>query len=68
MLTQALRKLERDGLITRTAFAEVPVRVSYELTEMGETSLKPLLSLVDWAQDHFKDINKARKVYDNKST
>lgn len=51
MLTQALRELEDDGLITRTAYAEVPPRVEYELTGPGK-ALLPFLSLLrDWAKE-----------------
>jgi DNA-binding HxlR family transcriptional regulator len=48
MLTLQLRELERDGLITRTVFAEVPPRVQYALTEIG-TTLGPILKLLcEW--------------------
>lgn len=51
-LTQALRELEADGLITRKVFAEVPPRVEYSLTPLGR-SLKPLLArLADWGAQH----------------
>ena len=47
-LTQQLRELETDGLITRTVFAEVPPRVEYELTDRGETLRPILLALAKW--------------------
>ncbi|MEV7344186.1 helix-turn-helix domain-containing protein [Streptomyces sp. NPDC093544] len=64
MLTQTLRSLERDGLLTRTVTPSVPVRVDYELTPLG-TSLSCLLSAVkDWAELHIEQVNKARDDYD----
>jgi len=52
VLTKQLRELERDGLLTRTVFAEVPPRVEYRLTELGE-SLKPIiLALRQWGADY----------------
>lgn len=56
MLTQTLRGLEGDGLVTRTVFAEVPPRVEYELTAAGLTLREPLKALERWAIDHFGDI------------
>jgi DNA-binding HxlR family transcriptional regulator len=52
MLTQQLRELEGDGLITRTIYAEVPPRVEYSLTPLGK-ALKPLLrQMHDWSVRH----------------
>jgi DNA-binding HxlR family transcriptional regulator len=67
MLTLNLRQLERDGLITRTVYAEVPPRVQYELTEMGHSLLVPVLALVNWAEDHVDLIDKHRAAYDSAS-
>jgi DNA-binding HxlR family transcriptional regulator len=64
MLTLNLRQLERDGLISRTVYAEVPPRVEYELTEMGHSLLVPVLELVNWAADHAERIEKHRDTYD----
>lgn len=65
MLTLTLRNLERDGLVTRTVYPEIPPRVEYELTALG-TSLKPVISeLWDWAADHYEDIVVARASYDD---
>ncbi|WBO64613.1 winged helix-turn-helix transcriptional regulator [Streptomyces camelliae] len=64
MLTQTLRTLERDGIITRTVTPSVPVRVDYALTPLG-TSLAALLTAVkDWAETHFEEVRDARERYD----
>lgn len=58
MLTLQLRKLEQDKLITRTVYAEVPPRVEYELTEIGQ-ELIPILSLLEkWGENHQKFVAK----------
>jgi DNA-binding HxlR family transcriptional regulator len=64
MLTLNLRQLERDGLISRTVYAEVPPRVEYELTELGHSLLVPVLELVNWAADNAETIEKHRESYD----
>ena len=65
MLTQTLRSVERDGLVSRTVTPSVPVRVDYELTPLG-TSLTCLLSAVkDWAEGHIEEVNEARERYDS---
>lgn len=64
MLTQTLRALERDGILTRTVTPSVPVRVDYALTPLG-SSLSTLLSAVkDWAENHFDEVHAARERYD----
>jgi DNA-binding HxlR family transcriptional regulator len=60
MLTQTLRSLESDGLVSRRAFATVPVTVEYSLTPLGETLVAPLASLRDWAEQHIEDLLLAR--------
>lgn len=67
MLTQTLRDLEREGYVNRTVYPEVPVRVEYELTEMGRDLVKPLYQLVSWADDHQQAIREARESYDQRS-
>ncbi len=64
MLTQTLRALERDGLVTRTVYAQIPPRVEYELTEAGHTLQEPLRALEDWAVTHMPDVLAARDRYD----
>ncbi|GFM84799.1 HxlR family transcriptional regulator [Pseudomonas cichorii] len=67
MLTLTLRGLERDGLVTRTAFATVPPRVDYELTDLGH-SLRPQLELLaSWARTHQATIEQARNSFDQRS-
>jgi DNA-binding HxlR family transcriptional regulator len=64
MLTQTLRTLERDGLVTRTVTASVPVTVTYELTDLGR-SLQAVLELVkDWAESHMDRVLASRAAYD----
>jgi DNA-binding HxlR family transcriptional regulator len=64
MLTQTLRGLERDGLVSRTVHATVPVRVDYELTGLGRTLRAPIAALEQWARDHMSDVLAAREDYD----
>jgi DNA-binding HxlR family transcriptional regulator len=64
MLTQTLRTMERDGLVTRTVTATVPVTVTYELTALGG-SLQQLMTQVKvWAESHMDDVLAARASYD----
>ncbi|GLZ80864.1 transcriptional regulator [Actinorhabdospora filicis] len=64
MLTQTLRIIERDGLVTRTVTAAVPVRVDYALTDLGD-SLRALLGKVKcWAEEHMDFVYLAREAYD----
>ncbi|NIH87032.1 winged helix-turn-helix transcriptional regulator [Amycolatopsis granulosa] len=65
MLTQTLRALERDGLVARTVTAEVPVRVDYELTELGRSLHAVVRQLKDWAESHIAEIEQARTAYDS---
>ncbi|MFF5084706.1 winged helix-turn-helix transcriptional regulator [Actinoplanes sp. NPDC000266] len=65
MLTQTLRGLERDGLIIRTVHAEVPPRVDYRLTDLGQSLLGLVRGLELWAETHIEDVQNARFRYDN---
>ncbi|WP_308169607.1 winged helix-turn-helix transcriptional regulator [Acrocarpospora catenulata] len=56
MLTKTLRDLERDGLVTRQVYAEVPPRVEYALTPLGRTLLDPINALSDWVAVHGRTI------------
>ena len=62
MLSRTLRKLEIDGYITRTVFAEVPPRVEYTLTALGDSFLEPMQNLVQWAEANHAAICYSRKV------
>ena len=64
MLTQTLRDLERDGLVTRTIYPEIPPRVEYELTALGRTLCGPLGSLTQWAHDHMDEVRRAQARFD----
>src|SRR5699024_9591745 len=65
VLTETLRSLERDGLISRRVDAEqMPVRVTYELTELGRTLILPLGALRAWAETYAADVLTARKNFD----
>jgi DNA-binding HxlR family transcriptional regulator len=64
MLTRTVRHLERDGLVARTVFAEVPPRVEYALTPMGQTLIEPAVTLAEWAVDHNADIEASQADYD----
>jgi DNA-binding HxlR family transcriptional regulator len=65
MLTDSLRSLERDGLVERHVYAEVPVRVEYSLTALGWSATELLISLADWADEHLADVEDARSRYDD---
>ena len=67
MLTQTLRQLERDGLVSRTVYPSVPVRVEYALTALGETLTGPLSALAEWAQTNRDAILLNRAAYDSRS-
>ena len=64
MLTQTLRGLERDGLVTRTVTPSVPVRVDYALTDLGTSLLPVTRALKAWAEVHIAEIDAARTQYD----
>lgn len=65
MLTLTLRNLERDGLVARHYFPEVPPRVEYELTEMGEGALRALEEFNFWLRDNLHSIQDHRRAYDD---
>lgn len=64
MLSTTLRNLERDGLVIREVFAEVPPRVEYELTERGKSFLIPVRTLIGWLEANWPDIQRSRELYD----
>ena len=64
MLTQTLRDLQRDGLISRHVFPTQPPSVEYRLTPLGESMMPPLLGLMQWASTHHASIREARQTYE----
>jgi DNA-binding HxlR family transcriptional regulator len=63
-LTQTLRSLERDGVIARRVYAEVPARVEYSLTPLGWSLTAPLMAMFEWAAEHGQDLEAARLLHD----
>jgi len=64
VLTETLRDLERDGLLQRRVYPDVPPRVEYELTTLGHTLHAPLRALGTWAEQHITDVLAAQERYD----
>lgn len=67
MLTQTLRSLERDGLVTRTVTPTVPVTVTYELTDLGRSLLELTRGLRNWAETNMSAVLAHREAYDGKA-
>ena len=67
MLSLTLRGLERDGLVTRTAFPTIPPRVDYELTPLGESLRVSVQALGAWAFEHQPAVAEARKAFDERA-
>lgn len=68
VLAQTLRKLERDGLISRTAFPTVPVTVEYALTPLGRTLAAAVEPLRVWAESHIQAVLHSQQAYDARGT
>lgn len=66
VLTDTLRDLERDGMVIRRSYPEVPPRVEYELTPLGRTLQAPLAALCSWAEEHIPEVLAARDAYDER--
>jgi DNA-binding HxlR family transcriptional regulator len=66
MLTQTLRSLERDGMVTRTVTPTVPVTVTYELTDLGASLQHLMLGLKEWAETHMGEVLANREEYDTR--
>lgn len=64
MLSQTLRQLERDGLVTRSAEATVPVSVTYAITPLGATLVTALQPVVDWAETQMPRVADAQATFD----
>ena len=65
MLTQTLRGLERDGLVTRKVYATVPPKVEYSLTPLGHTLKDLLYAIKTWSETNIEEVQKAQNNYDN---
>ena len=68
VLAETLRDLERDVILIRTAYDQMPPRVEYELTPLGRTLQEPLTALGRWAEAHIEEVLVARDQYDERST
>ncbi|ADP41297.1 transcriptional regulator, HxlR family [Rothia dentocariosa ATCC 17931] len=64
VLTQTLRSMERDGLLTRAVTASMPPRVDYSLTPLGNTLIAPMNALRQWAETNMDAVLAARERYD----
>jgi DNA-binding HxlR family transcriptional regulator len=68
MLTSTLRSLERDGIVEREVFPEVPPRVEYQLTKLGLSVLEPMKVLTDWTINNWDAVKRARAKFDSSSS
>lgn len=64
MLIQTVRRLERFGLVSRQAYAEVPPRVEYSLTALGHSLSEPIRAIDHWVENHVADIVRAQNAFD----
>lgn len=64
LLSSTLKNLERDGMVVREVFPEVPPRVEYELADLGRSLLLPTQGLVDWAKTNWEQVREAQSRYD----
>jgi len=67
MLTQTLRGLERDGLISRTVYPEIPPHVEYDLTVLGHTLSEPIAAVKRWAEKQIEEVRAAQQIYDKRT-
>jgi DNA-binding HxlR family transcriptional regulator len=67
MLTKTLRRLERDGLVKRRVHAEVPPRVDYRLTPLGESLGESVCGVWMWVGNHMPEVERARRAYERKN-
>ncbi|WP_034916463.1 MULTISPECIES: helix-turn-helix domain-containing protein [Erwinia] len=65
-LTEALRRLERNGLVTRRVITSSPIAVEYAITPLGKTLQQPFKALISWAQTHGGSIERAQDAYDRR--
>ena len=66
MLTQTLRLMERDGLVTRTVYPVVPPKVEYQLTALGESLGAAFCGVWVWAERHLEEIEASREAFDSR--
>ena len=64
MLSLTLKNLERDGLVIRELFPEVPPRVEYAITDLGKSLLRPTQGLVDWAKANWEQVRETQSKFD----
>ncbi|GLK90157.1 winged helix-turn-helix transcriptional regulator [Pseudomonas turukhanskensis] len=67
MLIQTLRRLERFGLVSRRAYAEVPPRVEYSLTPLGQSLSEPIRALDHWVERNIDELNQAQRTFEDKA-
>lgn len=65
-LTEALRRLERNGLVNRRVIASSQVAVEYSITQLGRTLQQPFVAIISWASEHGDSIGKAQQAYDQR--
>lgn len=68
VLTQTLRRLERNGLVGRTVQVSGPLAVTYELTDLGRTLYAPMRALYDWTGEHLDRVTAAQRDFDARGT
>lgn len=68
MLSQTLKSLERDGLVSRTVVPTVPVSVTYAVTPLGMTLMSAMQSMIDWAETRMPEVAVAQTLYDARSS
>ncbi|MGC3999426.1 MAG: helix-turn-helix domain-containing protein [Anaeromyxobacter sp.] len=67
VLTQTLRRLERDGLVTRTVHATVPPQVEYQLTGLGDSLGEAVCGIWTWVEAHAPEVGQARRTFDERA-
>lgn len=65
-LTQCLRRLERNGLVSRRVIPVSPVAVEYEITPLGRSLQRPFKALYAWMLDHLEEVDEARRIFDER--
>ncbi|TQF73714.1 helix-turn-helix transcriptional regulator [Rhodococcus spelaei] len=68
VLTESLRAMARDGLLTRTAYPEIPPRVEYELTVLGRSLLEPMAAACAWSREHLGEVLGARAAHESRTS